>query len=50
MNSEEMSVHLKLEASKRKLHEGYQQAENGKKLVFLEPVLIVSSYLSMGSS
>uniref|UniRef100_A0A1D1YVM7 Transcription elongation factor A protein 3 n=2 Tax=Anthurium amnicola TaxID=1678845 RepID=A0A1D1YVM7_9ARAE len=30
-NSDEMSVRVKLEAAKRKLHEGYQQAENAKK-------------------
>ncbi|XP_078446590.1 transcription elongation factor (TFIIS) family protein [Wolffia australiana] len=30
-NAEEMSVRVKLEAAKRKLHEGYQQAENAKK-------------------
>ncbi|KAF8398204.1 hypothetical protein HHK36_017130 [Tetracentron sinense] len=29
--SDEFSVRVKLEASKRKLHEGYQQAENAKK-------------------
>ncbi|KAL5994748.1 hypothetical protein ACLOJK_024801 [Asimina triloba] len=29
--SDELSVHAKLEAAKRKLHEGYQQAENAKK-------------------
>ncbi|CAA7393023.1 unnamed protein product [Spirodela intermedia] len=30
-SAEEMSVRVKLEAAKRKLHEGYQQAENAKK-------------------
>ncbi|OVA06215.1 Transcription elongation factor [Macleaya cordata] len=30
-SSEEVSVRMKLEAAKRKLHEGYQQAENAKK-------------------
>ncbi|KAF6150204.1 hypothetical protein GIB67_023159 [Kingdonia uniflora] len=30
-SSDEVSVRLKLEAAKRRLHEGYQQAENAKK-------------------
>lgn len=33
--SEEASVRAKLEVSKRKLHEGYQQADNGM-IIFLK--------------